>query len=171
MDFAAADGNRCNPYYGSDYIGYKTNCQTCVAVYFARRMGYDIQALPNLNNSAIRDLSHNVTLAYRDAEGNHPAIKRKPDGMRKSAWIDSIAQTGKIVAVQMQCRGRSDGHIVTAERIDGVPQIYDPQTGETYKGAYIAYYLADAVNLGSIDLTECTPDEEYLTKCTRRAGK
>jgi hypothetical protein len=171
MDFAAADGNKCNPYYGSDYIGYKTNCQTCAAVYFARRMGYDIQALPNLNNSAIRDLSHNVTLAYRDAAGNHPTIKRKPDGMRKSAWVDSIAQPGKIMAVQMQWRGRSDGHIVTAERIDGVTQIYDPQTGKTYKGADIGYYLADAVNLGSIDLTECTPDEEYLTKCTRRAGK
>lgn len=172
MDFSQADGKSCNPFYGSKYIGYQTNCQTCVPVYFARRMRYDIQALPNLNNSAIRDLSYNVTLAYRDANGNHPTIDRKPDGMRKTVWIANLAKPGKIVAIEMKWRGRQNGHIVTIENVGGEPQIYDPQTAETYKGAQaIGYYLQDATNLGSIDLTSCTPDEEYLTKCTRRAGK
>ena len=93
MTFKEADSGHCNPFYKqawndytqTGYIGYRTNCQTCVAAFIARRQGYDVRALPNLDNESIYRLSLDPMLAYVDKNGNHPTerAQKKGQGAKK----------------------------------------------------------------------------------------
>ncbi len=75
MNFEQADSGKVNPFIKQTYnpftgkglIGYKTNCQTCVAVYVARRKGYDVRALPNLDNKNIYRLEQCLRMSTKMA--------------------------------------------------------------------------------------------------------
>ena len=125
MDFQKADSGNVNPFYRKG-IGYSYNCQTCVATYFARRQGYDVRALPNLNNKYIYALSRDVSLAYLDKNGNKPKQIGKPKGERISLFLEKNVKADGIYAVDFQWKGKSSGHIITVERDNsGSVRLYD----------------------------------------------
>ncbi len=169
MSFEKADNGNCNPFFGSG-VGYGHNCQTCVAVYFARRQGYDVRALPNLNNYEIYQLSYKTNLAYVDEDGNHPRyIYRRPK-QRISEMLDQNVKDGGIYTLEFNWAGKRQGHIITAERVNGSVRLYDPQTNRTYSGSQMLDFLKKTEGHQMMDLTGCKIDESFCDKIMKKAG-
>lgn len=165
MSFEQADGGHCNPYYNKGLIGYATNCQTCVAVYVARRQGYNVRALPNLNNKDIRDLSMNVTLAYVDENGNRPSLNEKPRGKNTLSWIDSNVKEGEIHAIRGRWKGSTSGHIIVVEREGGAIRVYDPQTNTKYTAEEAQrHFFSQWKNTRMMNLTNAKMNEGFCDK-------
>ena len=166
MTFEQADSGSVNPYYGTEQIGYVTNCQTCVATFVARKLGYNVRALPNLNNKNIADLSHDVTLAYVDENGNPPKAE--------SITRRDIAGTppGTMYALRWTWQGRNSGHIVIMQNDGSGAYLYDPQTNEKYVSQEeIGNFLKDGMRFARIDLTNCTINEKFCDKIMKGAKK
>lgn len=171
MDFAKADSGSVNPFFlksdektGVPYIGYRTNCQTCVATYIARRKGYDVRALPNLNNYHIADLSFNTTLAYIDKDGNHPKLRSKPYELSASEWLGTEIKAGEIHSVEFTWSGRNGGHIVTVEKLpNGELLAYDPQTNRKLQGRNIDGFFkgVNRKSIQAMNLTNYSLDEKF----------
>lgn len=167
MTFEQADSGNVNPNF-KDYskIGYRHNCQTCVAVYVARRQGYDVQALPNLNNKNIYDLSYDTALAYKTESGRNPAHISKEYRESSIGFLDRVVEEGGIYSLEFAWAGGTSGHIVTVERgSDGAVRLYDPQTNEVTEGAdKLRSYLRRCRDLKMMDLTNVTMDESFCDK-------
>ena len=178
MTFEEADSGRCNPFFDQAWnqltqkglIGYYTNCQTCVATYVARRNGYDVRALPNLDNANIMQLSYNPMLAYIDENGNHPERIAKPRKEKTVAFLERNVEEGKIYSVSVGWVGRSAGHIVTAERINGRVQVYDPQTNKKYVGDAITGFFRHSNKMRLADLTNVRLDEKFCDSIMKKSG-
>lgn len=178
MTFEQANSGHCNPFFGKkdektgvNYIGYRTNCQTCVATYIARRQGYDVRALPNLNNRQIADLSFNTALAYKDINGNYPKKTSKPYDRDLEGWLSSEIKQGDIFSMEFSWKGRNAGHIITAEKLpDGSIRLYDPQTNqiENFK-SYKGRIRDNSVKI--MNLTNCTLDESFCDKIMKKSEK
>ncbi len=172
MTFEQADNGHCNPYYNKGLIGYATNCQTCVAVYIARRKGYDVRALPNLNNREIRDLSLNVTLAYVSADGKPPKLTEKPKGYSTTKWLDGTIKEGEIHAIRGTWKGGHSGHIIVAERVNGKVLVYDPQTNKKYSAQEAGReFFSRWKNTKSMNLTGVKMNERFCDKIMKGENK
>lgn len=171
MTFEEADSGHVNPNITKDLIGYRHNCQTCVAVYVARRQGYDVSALPNLDNKNIYDLSLDTSLAYLNEKGEHPTRIKRPFGQSKQVFLDNTVKEGGIYSLQFMWRGRSSGHIVTAEKVNGKVRLYDPQTNKTYSDKEIASFLASTERQSIMDLTNVRMDESFCDKIMKRGKR
>ena len=148
-----------------EYIGYRTNCQTCVATYVARRKGYDVRALPNLNNKNIANLSFNTSLAYVDQDGNPPKHKR----VNSINDVAFDAKPGGIYSVQFDYVGRSAGHIVIVEKDEnGKVFLYDPQTNSKIDQAGMKGYGKGKTNFKVMDLTNVSMNEKYCDSIMKR---
>lgn len=163
MTFEQADSGSVNPYYGTEQIGYVTNCQTCVATFVARKLGYDVKALPNLNNKNIADLSYNVSLAYLDKDGNHPK-QESSDG-------SLMSEPGKTYALRWAWKGRSSGHIVLMMNDGQGTYLYDPQTNTKYSGKSAYSFISRGYGFKKMDLTDCTIDEKFCDKIMKGVKK
>lgn len=167
MTHEQADSGNVNPYYGSKYIGYRTNCQTCVATYVARLQGYDVRALPNLNNRDIYQLSYNPGLAFVDKNGQHP--KSQEMGRRD---IFNELPPNTLRAVKWQWGGRRSGHIVIMGNDGNGTYMYDPQTNVYMNQTkQIREYTGGANNFSYYDLSGCRMDETYCDKVMKGGSK
>lgn len=170
MTFDEADSGHVNPYFGEGLIGYRHNCQTCVAVYVARRQGYDVRALPNLDNRAIRDLSFDTSLACVTQQGENPRRVYKGRGERTLAFLDKNISAGDICSVEFVWRGGSNGHIIVAERgPDGKVRCYDPQTNEIIKNEEISKYFSRTRDIRLMNLTNVNMDVDFCNKIMRES--
>ena len=173
MTFEQADGGRVNPFFEDGcqgkLIGYRHNCQTCVAVYVARRKGYDVRALPNLNNKNIYSLSHNTTLAFVNQNGEHPTEKPKGHYQKTLDFLNTEVSENRVYSLCFQWKGRRDGHIVVAERMGGKVVVYDPQTNKQYKDNEITQLLSRTNNLRLADLTDYSLDEKFCDSIMKGA--
>ena len=168
MDFKSADSGNVNPYFNYNQIGYHHNCQTCVAVYLARRQGYDVRALPNLNNKNIYRLSYNTALAYLDDNGMHPQ-RSSVLGVKD---LEHKIKDNRIYSVEFSWKGRRSGHIITAERgEDGKVRLYDPQTNTIVKNEEMSKYLRRTKDIQIMDLSNCRIDEEFCDKIMKKVNK
>ena len=170
MTFEQANGGKVNPFFDSRYVGYHNNCQACVAVYYARRLGYDVRALPNLNNKAIDDLSHDISLAYRDEYGEHPKKKYITGRFRKT--INQTIKEGEIYAIEWRWKKSVFGHVVSVERKNGNICFYDPQDGNfyTWKNSE-KLFQGKATDFSLMKLTGCTMDERFADKIMKKVRR
>lgn len=128
MSFEQADGGAPNPHFAdSKLIGYRDNCQTCVVAYEARLRGYDVQALPNLRNPAIKKLAYNTSLAY---EGGKYLQRKK--GQNKVNFLRESIQNGERFTIEFAWRKVRAAHIISITKQNGVLSAYDPQSGRKY---------------------------------------
>jgi hypothetical protein len=165
MTFEQADNGNCNPYYDKGFIGYKTNCQTCVAVYVARRQGYNVRALPNLNNKDIKDLSHMTNIAYVDKNGSPPIMRFKPQGTQTAKWLSNNMKDGEIYAVRGTWKGKHSGHIITAEKINGEIRFYDPQINKIYSATDAQIQIFGGMkNISAFNVTNVKLNEKFCDK-------
>ena len=180
MTFEQADSGNVNPFFKNAWnpltqqglIGYRTNCQTCVATFIARRMGYDVRALPNLDNVNVMQLSYNPMLAYVDQDGNHPREMRKRRGDNTISFLNQNVRDGRIYSLRFDWVGRSAGHIVTVERINGSVQVYDPQTDKKYSDpASIRGFMRHTKNVSIADLTDVQLDESFCDSIMKKRSK
>lgn len=169
MNFEEADSGNCNPYFNKG-IGYGHNCQTCVAVYVARRKGYDVRALPNLNNKNIYQLSMDTSLAYIDESGKHPPHIKKPKGERLLTFLDRHVKEGDIFSLEYgNSRWSNSGHIVVVEKKQGNIQIYDPQTNNIYNSPQkISTFMHNTVRHTVMNLTECSLNEAFCDSIMKK---
>lgn len=169
MSFEEADSGRVNPNFTTaGAIGFRTNCQTCVAVYAARRMGYDVYALPNLNNESIFSLSHNTSLAYLTKDGKHPSYLSIPLGVNRQKWLEKNLEQGKIYSIEFHYVGRRSGHIITVEKTPEGIKFYDPQTNRVMKD--LSWY-GKVSNLRLMNLSDCQLDEKFCDKIMKPTKK
>lgn len=157
MTFEQADNGNVNPYFEDNtkglYIGYMHNCQTCVACFKARLDGFDVHALPNLNNREIHDLSCDVTMAYIDKRtGKKPVLEK----LNENAMED-----GKMYAVRFSYVGKRAGHIITATKTNGKVEYYDPQTNRKYNNLSV-YGRLERKQMFS--LSDCELNNEFCNK-------
>lgn len=182
MTFEEADSGNCNPFIKKGrmvyiqeqgeyimYKGYRHNCQTCVATYFARKQGYDVRALPNLDNKEIYQLSYDTSLAYVDKNGNHPQRVEKPKGANLMRWLEQSVGQNETHLLEWEWKGRSSGHIVIAERDSaGELKIYDPQVNRIYDPKADFY---NCKNFKETNLSGCSLDEKFCDKIMKRREK
>ena len=113
-------------------------------------------------------LSYNTSLAYVDHKGNHPT--QQP--IRNMKDLDNMVRGGKIYTVEFDLRGRSWGHIVTAERgDDGKVRLYDPQSNKMIKNQEISKYLSKTRNIKIMDLTGYSMDEKFCDKIMKKVKR
>lgn len=120
----------------NEYLGYSTNCQTCVVVQEMRIRGYDVEALSNENfkvwniiqtsDDAWRTIDNDVVTSTRiiEMEGNllDSLLKNTKENERYTLRF-TYAKNGAPMT------GLNSGHIVCLERIGDYIRINDPQTG------------------------------------------
>lgn len=172
MDFKQADSGNCNPFYNKGLIGYYTNCQTCVAVYVARRQGYDVRALPNLNNKNIYMLSMNTSLAYADSNGKNPKLIHKRNKEKTVAFLENHIKPGEIFSLEYSRRGAKEGHIIIAEKqSSGELFLYDPQINKTIQKNEIGNYIVRnrAYDIGIMNLTNVKINEDFCDSIMKRS--
>ena len=163
MTFEQADSGNVNPYYMKG-IGYAFNCQTCVATYIARRQGYDVRALPNLNNKNIYSLSYNTNLAYVNAKK-----QAKPKGTGTTMWLEQTIKQGEIYSVEFCWKGKRQGHIITCERDKtGSLRLYDPQTNKIYKNQDMKSYFARTTDVEITNLTNVKINERFCDSIMKK---
>ena len=141
-----ANGGKPNPNFKQGH-GYKRNCQSCVVAYEARLRGYDVQALPNTEGSALEKLSRDPNLAWIDpATGKHPEYMYDDTATTAKKFLrflENNIKSKQRYTLQFMWKGRRRaGHIVSLDRdTSGKLRIYDPQSGVTYTGSSVAKYL------------------------------
>lgn len=133
MTHEKANNGRTNPNYFKGN-GYKTNCQSCVVTYEARRRGYNVQTKANYNNPTAKTLSYNTNKAWRDKDGNTPNIVRS--GVKNSnqllKYLKETMKEGERYTLQFYWRDYNSGHIVCAYKEKGEIILYDPQIPKEY---------------------------------------
>ena len=180
MTFKEADSGHCNPFYKqawneytqTGYIGYRTNCQTCVAAFIARRQGYDVRALPNLDNESIYRLSLDPMLAYVDKNGNRPIEIYKKRRQPMKTFLDAQIKEGKTYSIMWKYSGYREGHIAIVGKTGGKIWTYDPQTNLKKEGDDAIRYLSKGKTRHRIaDLTDVRMDEKFCDKIFKRSVK
>ena len=141
MSEEQANKGNANPnFYLGKGSGYTTNCQTCVVAYELRRRGYDVSALPNLNNATIDALSRDTTLAWIDPNtGGQPFLDKGSavkTPQKTYNWLKKKIEPGGRYTVEFTWKTKArvqptKGHIVHVRKdATGEVEIYDPQRGE-----------------------------------------
>ena len=134
MSEEQANNGNANPnFHLGRASGYWDNCQTCVVAYELRRRGYDVSALPNLNNATIDRLSRDTSLAWID-----PNTGLKPEYIvsdkvttpkRAYTWMKKEIKPGGRYTIEFDWK-QGSGHIVHARKNNnGEVEMYDPQSG------------------------------------------
>jgi len=171
MTHEQADSGNVNPYLGKGFIGYRTNCQTCVATYIARLQGYDVTALPNLNNKHIAALSYDC-FAIFEKNGKRVETKMCGKGERKLSFLKKTIEEGKNHSIAFSWVGQSSGHTIIATKKNGNIELYDPQINETYRGEEVKSYLYRIKSLRATESLEgATVDKEWADKIMKEAKR
>lgn len=143
-----ADQGKANPNFTKGG-GYRTNCQSCVVTYEARRRGYDVITKPNTRGSALEKLSHASHEAWID-----PKTGKTPERPKSNEFVttpnkcrnmlENTIQPGERYTFAHSWKGRSrSGHIICADKdSSGNLRLFDPQTGNTMQGKDIDSYLS-----------------------------
>ena len=147
MTHEEADEGRANPNFNKGG-GYRTNCQSCVVSYVARRNGLDVQTKPNTRGSKLDYLSRNTHEAWIDPKtGKVPERPKRNDAVTTAkkcrTWMEETIQPGETYTFAHGWKGRGNsGHIVIARKNSkGNLEMFDPQTGQTRTGKDVDHYL------------------------------
>lgn len=131
MSFKQANKGKVNPNY-KKHIGYRQNCQSCVAVFEARKRGYNIETLPfDKTNNQMYQLGLNPALAYIDKDGNHPKFidsnVKTPKECEK--WLKNQIKYGERYAFGFNSIYGGKHIIIVFKNKLNQLQFYDPQSG------------------------------------------
>lgn len=143
-----ADKGKANPNYLQGG-GYRTNCQSCVVAYEARRRGYDVTTKPNTRGSALDKLSRASHEAWIDPKTGKTPERPQPNEFVKTPkqcrnMLENTIQPGERYTLGHSWKGRSrTGHIICADKdANGNLRLFDPQSGTTMMGKDIDNYLS-----------------------------
>lgn len=143
-----------NPRFKKEY-GYDLNCPNCVCAYEMRKRGYDVIARPYVSGG-----SHHLNMHPEDAWENAILVEcfGKNDIIKALEEIDGDARFE--VAFM---RKRGGGHVIVAEKENGVVRFLDVQSGQEIDGSCldkknvdsIYYFRIDNLNVSQRGVTAC----------------
>lgn len=163
MTYEEADKGKENPRF-NEAEGYRVNCQTCTVTHMLRRWGFDIEAKPNIKQSAFNEMAkQGITWEERflNPDGTKPdydytfkwKVKKGYQIMNtnrlKEYFTEKFKEDG-IYEIYCAWKGGS-AHVFCAEKMEGKVRFFDPQTGKDNAGSYIQNMKSDRVGVIRID--------------------
>lgn len=148
MTHEQADYGNANPYY-SFGREYRTNCQSCVVAYEARRRGYNVEAKPRQDTNQIQSsLMRQKVSPWKDPNTGDPVkpVENSPSINRQTQvtkWLnDNMVEGGRYTFAHgwKGTDGRV-GHVVCASKEGGKIKFFDPQNGKNYEGEAASKYI------------------------------
>ena len=133
MSFNQANSKHVNPFYDSpDLYGYDNNCQVCVAVFEARLRGYDVRALPNNLNDAIRTIEKNHAYLFVDRYGKTPEPFERLPKQNDWDYIKQWVKEGNRYTLKWDNKFMYNSHVISVTKEKGKLLFYDPQKSIKY---------------------------------------
>lgn len=179
MTYQEANQGNENPNYAVD-SSYKVNCQTCVPVHLLRRRGFNVEAAPNVANSAYELMDRQNVVWYKNLFTN-------PDGSdTEFKWARNWARDNQVVEMgakevyrflsecmredglyEIYCEWKvCDAHVFCVEKKNGVIRMFDPQSGLKDVSEYITRMKELSVGVLRIDNKLVNPKvAELFKKC------
>lgn len=169
-----AGGTNVNPNYDSDDDGYKINCTYCSAVYKARQMGFDLEALPVRENDSqeAKLLQKYPYYAYENPDGSNvtrPELYRSNDSKECLKNIESKVGKNEEYIMWYQPKEGTEtlAHVVNISRNDKNELVfYDSQNGKTYGKEYI-----DKINFNKTSENKMYYYPQYLFRVDNKVVK
>lgn len=123
------------------------NCQRCVPTYEMRRRGYDVTALPRMDEFGYDHLAYNPFDVWESPE----VIRCSDSGKKDIENIMSEWEDGSRAQIVVLWKGTNSGHTFTAEKINGEIKYYDPQTCKENVSDYFRYVEPGSTRFCRID--------------------
>jgi len=144
MSPSEAGGKNVNPNYDSSDDGYKINCTSCVPVHWARKMGFNIEALPAREDDPgqVKMLRRYPYYAFEPKEGetNETPVKIRSNNAKECIkQMEENIKQGECYEFWYHPPKTEDGFAHTVEIYKNNKnelEIYDPQGGQTYGKEY-----------------------------------
>lgn len=164
MTYEEADKGKENPNFNKSF-DYKVNCQTCVPVHLLRRLGFDVEAAPNVNGSAYKLMDKEKIVWYKNLFMNVDGTDSEFTWTRTWARENNIKRVGeKDIKTFLMENMKEDGlyeiycawktgsaHVFCAETIEGSTRLFDPQPGKDNVLDYITRMKGLSVGVLRID--------------------
>ena len=174
MSKEKAGGTNVNPNYNSNDDGYKLNCTYCSAVYKARQMGFDLEALPVRENDSqeAKLLQKYPYYAYENPDGSNvtrPELYRSNDSKECLKNIESKVGKNEEYIMWYQPKEGTEtlAHVVNISRNDKNELVfYDSQNGKTYGKEYI-----DKINFNKTSENKMYYYPQYLFRVDNKVVK
>lgn len=163
MTYDQANKGKENPEY-SKGGGYRVNCQTCTVTHWLRRLGFDVQAKPNIKDSAFNemksqginwkqrfvnvdgsDVDYDFTYKWQQRKG-YKAMTAK----RLQEYFTEKFNADGVYEIYCGWKGGS-AHVFMAEVSGGKVRYFDPQSGKDNVNGYIASMRPGMVGTIRID--------------------
>lgn len=163
MTYDQANKGKENPEY-SKGGGYRVNCQTCTVTHWLRRLGFDVQAKPNIKDSAFNemksqginwkqrfvnvdgsDVDYDFTYKWQQRKG-YKAMTAK----RLQEYFTEKFNADGVYEIYCGWKGGS-AHVFMAEVSGGKVRYFDPQSGKDNVKGYIASMRPGMVGTIRID--------------------
>lgn len=163
MTYDQANKGKENPEY-SKGGGYRVNCQTCTVTHWLRRLGFDVQAKPNIKDSAFNemksqginwkqrfvnvdgsDVDYDFTYKWQQRKG-YKAMTAK----RLQEYFTEKFNADGVYEIYCGWKGGS-AHVFMAEVSGGKVRYFDPQSGKDNVNSYIASMRPGMVGTIRID--------------------
>lgn len=183
MTYEEADKGKENPKY-SEGGGYHVNCQTCTVTHMLRRRGFDVEAKPNIKESAYKEMNkQGITWEERflNLDGSKPDYEYTSRWGRKKGYrvmnqnrlkeyfTEKFKEDG-IYEIYCAWKGGS-AHVFCAEVEEGKVRMFDPQSGRDGVSHYISSMKAGAVGVIRIDNKIINPKIAALFLSKQTGGK
>lgn len=163
MDYEKANKGNENPNF-SKGGGYYVNCQTCTVTHWLRRLGFDVEAKPNVKNSAYNEMYRqgiNWTERFTNLDGSKPnydftrnwQIKKGYKTMTRKRLNEYFAEKFSHDGVYEVYCGWKGGsaHVFCAEVSNGKVRYFDPQSGKDDVHDYLDDMKPSCVGVIRID--------------------
>ena len=174
MNYEKANKGKENPNYITDK-SYQVNCQTCTLTHTLRRLGFNVEAQPNINNSAFNELQKqglDWKQRFMNTDGSKVdydfsynwAIRKGYKTMTKgrlNEYIEEKIQDDGLYEVY--CIWKKGGaHVFCAEKKGNNIKFFDPQTGAEDVKHYIDEMMYTGTGIIRIDNKLINPKTKNL---------
>lgn len=163
MTYDQANKGKENPNF-SKGGGYRVNCQTCTVTHWLRRLGFNLQAKPNINGSSFDELkAQGITWEERflNADGSKVdydytfSWQRRKNYTKMTAkrlqeyFTEKFSEDG---VYEIYCGWKGgNAHVFLADVSGGKVRYFDPQSGKDDVSSYIASMKPGMVGVIRID--------------------
>ncbi len=163
MDYNKANKGKENPNYAKGG-GYYVNCQTCTVTHWLRRLGFNLEAKPNIKDSAYKEMeAQGITWQQRfiNLDGSNVDYDLTYKWQRKKGYSVMTAKrlneylSEKFIhdgTYEIYCGWKGgSAHVFCAEVVNGKVRYFDPQSGKDDVKAYLPRMKFNMVGVLRID--------------------
>lgn len=163
MDYNKANKGKENPNYAKGG-GYYVNCQTCTVTHWLRRLGFNLEAKPNIKDSAYKemeaqgitwqqrftnldgsDVDYDLTYKWQRRKGYNVMTEK-----RLKEYLSEKFNHDGIYEVYCGWKG-GNAHVFCAEVTNGKVRYFDPQSGKDDVKDYLPRMKFSMVGVLRID--------------------